>query len=88
MRITWSLFALALIFVGARFIARPERLHGSGYGTDDWTILLCMALLIPFNVLVQLMVDNGLGTDNFTLSPMQITLFLKVGSSKEACEQF
>ncbi|CAK1359630.1 unnamed protein product [Cercospora beticola] len=76
-RITWSLFALALIFVGARFIARPERLHGSGYGTDDWTILLCMALLIPFNALVQLMVDNGLGTDNFTLSPMQITLFLK-----------
>lgn len=31
-RITWSLFGLACLFVGARFVARPERLHGSGYG--------------------------------------------------------
>ncbi|KAF2206935.1 hypothetical protein CERZMDRAFT_22441, partial [Cercospora zeae-maydis SCOH1-5] len=76
-RVTWSLFALAFLFVGARFVARPERLHGSGYGTDDWTILLCMALLVPFNALVQLMVENGLGTDNYTLAPLQITLFLK-----------
>lgn len=31
-RITWSLFGLACLFVGARFVARPERMHGSGYG--------------------------------------------------------
>lgn len=31
-RLTWSLFGLACLFVGARFVARPERLHGSGYG--------------------------------------------------------
>ncbi|USW50678.1 hypothetical protein Slin15195_G039970 [Septoria linicola] len=36
-----------------------------------------MALLIPLNTLVQLMTDNGLGADNYTLSPLQITLFLK-----------
>ncbi|EMF07960.1 uncharacterized protein SEPMUDRAFT_31767, partial [Sphaerulina musiva SO2202] len=76
-RITWSLFGLACLFVGARFVARPERLHGSGYGKDDWTILACMALLVPVNSFVELMTNNGLGTDNFTLSPRQITLFLK-----------
>jgi hypothetical protein len=47
-------------------------------GTDDWTILACMALLIPLNGFVQLMTNNGLGTDDFTLSPRQITLFLHV----------
>lgn len=52
-------------------------------GKDDWTILACMALLVPVNSFVELMTNNGLGTDNFTLSPRQITLFLKVskGSS-------
>lgn len=47
-------------------------------GKDDWTILACMALLVPVNAFVELMTNNGLGTDNFTLSPRQITLFLKV----------
>lgn len=37
-----------------------------------------MALLVPVNSFVELMTNNGLGTDNFTLSPRQITLFLKV----------
>ena len=31
------------------------------------------------------MTNNGLGTDNFTLSPLQITLFLEVGFSKSKC---
>lgn len=39
-----------------------------------------MALLIPVNAFVELMTNNGLGTDNFTLSPRQITLFLKVSN--------
>lgn len=39
-----------------------------------------MALLVPVNSFVELMTNNGLGTDNFTLSPRQITLFLKVSN--------
>lgn len=66
------------MFVGSRFLARPQRLHGSGYGTDDWTILHCLILLIPINVLVQTMTDNGLGKDNYQIPAPQITAFLQV----------
>ncbi|SMR64537.1 unnamed protein product [Zymoseptoria tritici ST99CH_3D1] len=75
-RVTWVLFTLAIFFVGARFIARPERLHGSGYGTDDWTILSCVVLLIPINALSQTMTNVGLGTDNYTNSADDITTML------------
>ncbi|CZT14431.1 uncharacterized protein RCC_00408 [Ramularia collo-cygni] len=75
--LTWGLFAFALIFVGARFLARPERLNGSGYGTDDWTILHCLVLLIPINVLVQTMTDNGLGTDAYQVPALRITSMLQ-----------
>lgn len=78
--LTWALFAIALVFVGARFLARPQRLQGSGYGTDDWTILHCLILLIPINVLVQTMTDNGLGTDNYQVSAPRITAMLQVSS--------
>ncbi|CAK3788594.1 unnamed protein product [Lecanosticta acicola] len=74
---TWTLFALALVFVGARFIARPERLKGSGYGSDDWTIASTLLVLLPLNVLVQAMTNNGLGADNYTLQASEITAFLK-----------
>lgn len=78
-RVTWVLFALAIVFVAARFVARPQRMKGSGYGTDDWTILVCVALLVVLNSLVQTMTNNGLGTDNYTLSANEITSMLKVG---------
>lgn len=77
-RVTWSLFALACVFVAARFIARPQKLHGSGYGTDDYTILACLAVLIPFNALIQVMTNNGLGADNYTLEASEITTMLEV----------
>lgn len=57
-------------------------------GKDDWTILACMALLVPVNAFVELMTNNGLGTDNFTLSPRQITLFLKVSNSSSSSVYF
>lgn len=76
-------FAVAVVFVGARCVARPERLKGSGYGTDDWTILACMALLLPFCGIIQAMTDNGLGADNYTLSAEEITTMLKVSSLGE-----
>lgn len=72
------MFALAVIFVAARFVARPQRLKGSGYGTDDWTILVCMVLLLVLNVLVQTMTMSGLGTDNYTVSAADITNMLRV----------
>lgn len=76
--LTWALFAFAIVFVGARFLARPQRLKGSGYGTDDWTILHCLALLIPINVLVQTMTDNGLGRDSYQVPAKEITAMLQV----------
>lgn len=59
-------------------MARPQRLKGSGYGSDDWTILHCLLLLIPINVLVQTMTDNGLGMDNYDVPASQITAMLEV----------
>jgi len=75
--VTWVLFALAIFFIICRFVARPQKMKGSGYGTDDWTILSCILLLIPFNVLIQSMTDNGLGMDNYTLPASDITTMLK-----------
>ncbi|KAK4608995.1 hypothetical protein CLAFUW4_14361 [Fulvia fulva] len=75
--VTWTFFGVAVVFVAARFVARPERFKGSGYGTDDWTILACLALLLPFCAIIQAMTDNGLGADNYTLSADEITTMLK-----------
>ncbi|EME38910.1 hypothetical protein DOTSEDRAFT_117662, partial [Dothistroma septosporum NZE10] len=75
--VTWTFFAFAVVFVAARFVARPQRFKGSGYGTDDWTILACMALLVPFCAVIQAMTDNGLGADNYTLSANEITTMLE-----------
>lgn len=47
-----------------------------------------MALLVPVNSFVELMTNNGLGTDNFTLSPRQITLFLKVSDGGSSSVYF
>lgn len=80
--VTWTFFGVAVVFVAARFVARPERFKGSGYGTDDWTILACLALLLPFCAIIQAMTDNGLGADNYTLSADEITTMLKVGQSQ------
>lgn len=51
-RITWSLFGLACLFVGARFVARPERLHGSGYGefSSLFLISFSFSLLSPLTL--------------------------------------
>ncbi|KAK4495211.1 hypothetical protein PRZ48_013540 [Zasmidium cellare] len=76
-RVTWVFFGFAVLFVVARAVARPQKLKGSGYGTDDWTILVCMALLLVLNVLAQTMTDHGLGADNYTLPADDITDMLK-----------
>lgn len=77
-QVAWALFGLAVVFVIARFIARPQKMKGSGYGSDDWTILICTLLLLVLNVLVQTMTNNGLGADNYTLSATEITNMLRV----------
>jgi hypothetical protein len=47
-------FVFAVLAVVLRFLARSTRLGGVGYGWDDWSILVCLALLIPLKVLFDL----------------------------------
>ncbi|KXS99721.1 hypothetical protein AC579_7160 [Pseudocercospora musae] len=35
---------------------------GSSYGTDDWTALLSIGMLLPINTLISLMLNEGLWT--------------------------
>ena len=58
---------------------------GKGYGWDDWTILLCLIVLIPQNILLTIMLDLGLGKDMWMLEPPQITgvLFVRPSISTE-----
>ncbi|KAF7191564.1 hypothetical protein HII31_07066 [Pseudocercospora fuligena] len=71
---SWALFAFALFFVTGRFVFRAS---GSSYGIDDWTALFSTGVLLPINILVNLMVNEGLGQDIWMLEPIQITDILK-----------
>lgn len=52
--ITWSLFAISIVFVGLRFVARTKRLDGPGFGADDWTMLVVMLFMFPHEIGVEL----------------------------------
>ncbi|KAK4620088.1 hypothetical protein CLAFUW4_11395 [Fulvia fulva] len=75
-RVVWALFSLALFSVLARLLSRLQRLGGSGFGHDDWTILLGLLLLIPLNVILHFMALDGLGKDIWMVMPGQITNIL------------
>ncbi len=62
-----------------RVLARAPPLGGNGYGWDDWTILLCLAFLVPMNVLLNKSACMPLveGAD------ADMLLVLKVGLAKE-----
>lgn len=62
------MFTLATIGLISRFVSRLPALKGSGFGWDDWTILLCWILLIPSDVILNVMADTGLGQDIWMLS--------------------
>lgn len=73
-RASWALFAFALVFIVGRFVFRAS---GSSYGYDDWTALFSLGVLLPIDILVNLMVNEGLGQDMWMLEPLQITDILK-----------
>lgn len=60
----------------ARFIFRAPVLRGSGYGPDDWTILLAVLLVVPLNVIVNDITLAGLGHDIWEVSFDHITQIL------------
>ncbi|KAK4502011.1 hypothetical protein PRZ48_007822 [Zasmidium cellare] len=72
------MFTLATIGLISRFVSRLPALNGSGFGWDDWTILLCWILLIPSDGILTSMADTGLGQDIWMLSDpnYQITKIL------------
>lgn len=61
--VTWSMFTLATICVIARLASRLPSLNGTGYGWDDWTILLSWCVLIPSDIILDMMTHIGLGQD-------------------------
>ena len=71
--VEWTLFSVAVMAVVLRLLARANMLGGEGLWWDDWTILLCLALLIPLNTLLARMLDLGLGKDIWMLKPQGIT---------------
>ena len=70
------MFATAAIGVVARLIFRNPCARGHGYGADDWTMLLALIFLIPFNAVVHLMAKAGTGRDIWSLEPENITMLL------------
>ncbi|PIA93587.1 hypothetical protein CB0940_04684 [Cercospora beticola] len=75
-RVVWTMFATAAIGVVARLIFRNPYARGHGYGADDWTMLLALIFLIPFNAVVHLMAKAGTGRDIWILEPENITMLL------------
>lgn len=73
----WVFFALAVIAVICRAIARLPQLGGS-FAWDDFTIFGCMLALAPAAIIGQLMLNSGLGQDIWMLTPQQITKMLHV----------
>lgn len=75
-RITWALFAVVVFSIVARFTFRAPVLRGSGYGPDDWTILLAVLLVLPLNVIINDITLAGLGHDIWEVSFEHITKIL------------
>lgn len=77
----WILFSFAFISVVLRFSSRIPY-HGSrsnlGWGWDDWTILILLALQIPLNVTIHMIIHNGFGQDIWMLEEYEIVAIFKV----------
>ncbi|WYZ40941.1 hypothetical protein EsH8_IV_001282 [Colletotrichum jinshuiense] len=70
-----AMFVLAAIFFLCRVVVKSMRY--SSWGGDDSLIILAFAGLIPYVVLVQYMIPQGLGLDIWVLHDYQITNFLR-----------
>lgn len=60
---------MSILAIALRFIARAPFFDGPGYGWDDWTMLVVLAFLVPHEVGLELMVQEGLGQDIWMLAP-------------------
>ncbi|KAI0168811.1 hypothetical protein BJ166DRAFT_523355 [Pestalotiopsis sp. NC0098] len=68
---SWTLYAIAFLFVAMRLIARAPHLSTTAW--DDWTIIACLIALTPAHVIGYLMVQSGLGRDIWMLAADEIT---------------
>lgn len=73
----WTFFAFAFISVALRLISRTSP-FGGYFGWDDWTILILLALTIPFNIALHYLTHYGFGQDIWMLEEYQIVTILKV----------
>ncbi|CAK3923890.1 hypothetical protein AC579_1996 [Lecanosticta acicola] len=61
--VTWSIFTLATICLIARMLSRLPALGGKGYGWDDRVIVFSWCVLIPSDIILDMMTHVGLGQD-------------------------
>jgi hypothetical protein len=70
--ITWTFSSIAILATICRSIVRLPRFGGK-FSWDDYGVILCVVVLVPFLVIAQLLLDNGLGQDIWMLDPARIT---------------
>ncbi|OBT73679.1 hypothetical protein VF21_06164 [Pseudogymnoascus sp. 05NY08] len=68
---------LALITVGLRILSKVLRAGGQ-FGIDDYTIMVTMAITIPFCAFSVLLANHGLGRDMWNVHPDDITSILYI----------
>ncbi|USW59043.1 hypothetical protein Slin15195_G123620 [Septoria linicola] len=66
-KVSYSLFGVAMLFVIARFISRFRRLHGAGFGRDDFTVAFCVAPMAGMTVVAYFEDKYGTGRDVWTV---------------------
>ncbi|OHE91545.1 hypothetical protein CORC01_13142 [Colletotrichum orchidophilum] len=70
-----GMFILASAFFACRIVIKV--MGYTPWGADDSLLVLAFAALIPFTVLIQYMIPQGLGLDIWVLHDYQITTFLR-----------
>ncbi|KAF5487146.1 hypothetical protein CGCS363_v013249 [Colletotrichum siamense] len=71
-----AMFGVATVFFACRLAVKVLRF--SSWGFDDSLMVVAYAFLIPFIVLIQCMIPQGLGLDIWALNENQITSFLRL----------
>ncbi|OBT93638.1 hypothetical protein VE01_08044 [Pseudogymnoascus verrucosus] len=77
----WTLFAFTCVTVGLRVICRTYFVRGEGrlgsLGVDDYTTIVCVAILLLTCILVSIGSHHGLGRHMASLDPLDIVEALK-----------
>ncbi|KFY63854.1 hypothetical protein V496_03640 [Pseudogymnoascus sp. VKM F-4515 (FW-2607)] len=68
---------LALITFGLRILSKVLRAGGQ-FGLDDYTIMVAMAITVPFCAFSVLLANHGLGRDMWNVHPEDITAILYI----------